>query len=166
MSRPPKTAISSVDLLNRLDTAAKALELRKYGYSYPSIAAQLGISSGRARALVSEYVEMVENRAIEDVETVREIEVARLDRYQEVVSRKLANADPEHDESLRAIEVGIKLQERRSRLLGLDRPVQVETKNVIEQQVPDASMQAAIGMYFEKMQTLPAEADEPPAEDA
>lgn len=96
----------------------EALRLRLMGKSYQAIADEMGYAnaSGAANA-----VKRALDRTVrEPADELRQMAVQRLDAMLEPLWRRIANGDP------RAVEVAIKLEERRAKLLGLDAPEQVQ----------------------------------------
>ena len=102
-----------------------ALELRLRGCTFKQIAEKVGYRSeaGAYKSVMS----ALRKANTENVEEVRKMEVRRLDRMLFVLDKKLREADT------KAIQVALRIQERRARLLGLDLQV-VPTMDVrIEQ---------------------------------
>lgn len=94
---------------------ADCFRLKLDGLSVREIAAELGLSSSTVQSrLQAAYDDLVLPAADE----VRQIELARLDRWQ----RKLEQRLDDGEAAERIIPVGLKVQERRSRYLGLDAP--------------------------------------------
>lgn len=94
----------------------KCMEMKTAGHDWSTICETLGFASpGHARDRYLLYLERLPAR--EDAEQQRELEMARLDRLATALEPKIANSD------VRAIEVAIKLMERRARLGGFDQPV-------------------------------------------
>lgn len=93
----------------------RALTLRLAGFTYRQIADEIGYSHGYAQTLVADALRLDP----EEVETVRDLETARLDRQLAAVWPSVISGD------LNAGTLALKISERRSRLLGLDRPREV-----------------------------------------
>lgn len=107
------------------------LRLREAGLSYDEIAQRMGL---KYRSTPERIIKRaLDKREAEAVETVRKLEVARLDRmldgltadakYDEdgkIVSGGAFDGDP------KAVAAAVKLMERRARLLGLDMPVSAQ----------------------------------------
>lgn len=94
----------------------KCVEMRAAGHHWDEIVETLGYAStGHARDRWTLFIERLPKR--EDAEQQRELEMQRLDRLAVALEPRIA----QHD--VRAIEVAIKLLERRARLTGADQPV-------------------------------------------
>lgn len=92
----------------------RALELVGEGKSYEEIAQAVGYSHrGSAHRAV---FKALEERAVENVETLRAVELARLDALQLALWKRAEEGD------VTAITAIVKIIEQRSRLLGLVRP--------------------------------------------
>lgn len=95
----------------------QAFELRLTGLTYTGIGRQMGVTADRARQFVEAAIaQRIQPKARE----LREIEVARLDRYLEKLDPEIEAGNP------KAIAQALRVAERRARLLGLDSPVQIE----------------------------------------
>jgi len=110
--------------------------MRLAGKSYRAIGEGLRLSGERARQLVAEAIGELGIR--EKAEQLLELELARLDRIQEAVFAAAINGDT------RAAVVVLRVMERRSRLVGLDR-------------VPREAAERAVEAIYEDMR---ADADE------
>ena len=104
--------------VNANERQRQALELRKGGVDYATIAQHLGYKdqSGAWRAV---------NRALtatlqEPADELRKLEVERLDAMYLAVATGIRNGN------LGAIDRGIRIMERRAKLLGLDAPIKTE----------------------------------------
>jgi hypothetical protein len=95
----------------------EALGLRRLGLSYARIAERMGCSRGQGYKYVAAAVDVLARRVSESAEFVRTLELERLDALTHVAMTKaLATRD------MRAVEACLRIQERRSKLLGLDAP--------------------------------------------
>lgn len=102
--------------VERFDRDRKCVEMRAAGNTWDEITEALGYASpGHARDRWTLMLERMPSRG--DMEEQRELELQRLDRMAVALEPKIANGD------VRAVEVGIKLLERRARLIGADQPV-------------------------------------------
>lgn len=92
---------------------AEALRLRKRGVTFEEIAHQVGYAtpSGAYEAVKSAMAKTLREPADE----LRQLELARLDSMLEAIIEKVLSGD------LDAIGTALRISERRSRLLGLDR---------------------------------------------
>lgn len=95
-----------------IERERRALELRRAGATFDSIAQQLGFAdrSGARYAFNQALTRTLREPAAE----ARQLEADRLDRLQLAIWAKAMNGD------LRAVEHVLKIMERRARLLGLD----------------------------------------------
>ena len=102
---------------------ADALRLRLQGKSYQQIADELGYAtpSGAHQAVKKALARTVQEPADE----LRKVESDRMDAMLSYMWPRVEKGDP------RAVEVAMKLAERRAKLLGLDAPEQIETKQDI-----------------------------------
>jgi len=106
-----------------VETRAKrleALELRKRGMTYRQIADTMGCHVGTAHQWVSMAFDELVVQVNETAETVRQMELDRLDTLQEAVWTECLIGDKA------AITTMLRVMERRSKLLGLDTPQQVD----------------------------------------
>lgn len=128
---------------------AKAAELRGAGWTYPAIAAELGITKGRAFAAVKRAImEIIK----EPAEQARAVELARLEdahdhalgvllrehvtvSHGRIVTDDEGNAIIDDGPVLAAIDRIRSLSESRRKLLGLDSPAQVEHTGGIKYEV-------------------------------
>lgn len=94
----------------------EAMELRKSGKTYVQIGTELGISDVAAYNLVRRAINRLDDATTEIADSVRRLELDRLDHMLEKLKPKLDNGN------IKAIETAIKIQERRSKYLGLDAP--------------------------------------------
>lgn len=114
--RPPHIA-EDVQILER---RAKALQLRRAGAHYRTIAKQCGVSLETAYADVQ--AELTALRAVteQDAEVIRDLELRRLDDYMLALAPKAQRGD------VQAITACLRVQERRSKYLGLDAAIKQE----------------------------------------
>ena len=119
------------------DAAIWALRVR--GASYTEIAAELGISTQTAHASIRRGLAA---RAVlpETVESVRRLELERLDTWLSRLAPRLDQGDDG------AIRTALAVQERRSRLLGLDAPTQAQITATV-QALTDAELDAALAAH-------------------
>lgn len=124
--------------LSTAERDAQAAELRSKGWSFPRIAAHLGYTH---RADAYNAVQRVLKETVREAgEQVRALELERLDRLETAANEVLerahvtvshgkivagADGEPLLDDApvLQAIDRLLRIQERRSRLLGLDAPI-------------------------------------------
>lgn len=102
----------------RRERIAKVMGLREIGLSYEEIAEKLNISKGTAYADVNDGL----NLAItEPAENVRKLELRRLDQLNKIAMAIAVNRHFEHATRLNAIDRVLRVQDRRAKLLGLDK---------------------------------------------
>ena len=116
----------------------EALDLRIAGKSYPKIAQAMGITQKRAYELVSNALAHAKNNSEEKLEEVLRIELERLDEMQDTVVQILINTD-EGEMKLKAVDRLNRIQERRSKLLGLE-----TTKSEVKVDAPWAQFLADV----------------------
>lgn len=98
----------------------KALELRKQGFSYRTIADTIGVNVSTAYHDVQASMQILRDLEMSKAEDVRGIELERLDRLLLAVWGNATDGDD------RAVRAALSIMERRSRLLGLDAPQKSE----------------------------------------
>ena len=103
-----------------IDRAAKALDLKRTGASYPAIGKALGISKQAAWKLVQKQFAELREQTEESAEDVRDLMLIRLDGMLWALRAKVRRGDP------RAIDTALRIEERRARLLGTDAPSRSE----------------------------------------
>lgn len=105
------------DYVNQAEKQHEALQLVKQGYHLPEIAQKLGYAGKQgAHELIKAALKQLVHVPAEEV---RQIALARLDHWLTRIAKKIEAGD------LKAIQVGLKIEERRARLEGLDAPVRV-----------------------------------------
>lgn len=105
--------------VERYQRDRECYEMRVKGHHWDEVVERLGYAStGHARDRYKLFLERQPAR--EDLEEQRELEMARLDKMAAALAPKIEAGD------VRAIEVGIKLLERRARLIGADQPVKTQ----------------------------------------
>lgn len=117
---------SAPRLIETRENRLRALELRKQGLPYRKIGEVMGCRAGTAHQWVMwafrELIESV-NEAAEDV---RKMELDRLDSMQAALWNDCEAGDKP------AIAATLRIMERRSKLLGLDSPQQVDQRVTIQ----------------------------------
>lgn len=111
-----------------------AWELRKQGYTYRQIAKALAEKLKKDRPLSTKTVmgyiarEYEERRTKlgETVEQVKALELERLDRYLTKLETAMASASTTAGQLKGLIDTAVRVQARRSALLGLDAPTKVD----------------------------------------
>ena len=111
-----------------------ALELRKAGGSYREIARQLGIDVHTAHAAVGAELAALRETAVAEATELRALELERLDGMTSGLWPRIEEG------SAAAVSAGVRVSERRSRLLGLDAPV-----------VTKSELMGSLGVYAERL---------------
>lgn len=96
---------------------AEVLALVIGGTPYSDIAARLGVTCGEVTNIVSRALR---ERPVQGVDELRAVENVRLDTAQAAIW------DDVMDGNLKAVETYLRLSQRRSRLNGMDAPLQIE----------------------------------------
>lgn len=121
--------------LNRAFNAQRAVNLRLHGMTYQQIADAIGMSYCSVRDMVEKALRDLVDVTLQDTEQMRALEAARLDSY--LVSLQpcinvLAKVTGEEKRThggpgaprvmagLKALEIALKVQERRAKLYGID----------------------------------------------
>lgn len=114
---PPESK-TSVRRLEAAERQVQALELRKAGVSFSRIAQQLGYKDGSTAYHAVERALLAIKQ--EPTDAVRQLSLERLDRMLVAVWQKAIGGD------LLAVDRVLKIEERRAKLLGLDRLDEVD----------------------------------------
>lgn len=104
----------SPERLRASERRRQAVELRMAGATYEQIGEKVGVSAQAAWKLVDKALARTKRDTSEAADTVRDLELSRLDRMQAGVWVAAIKG------SLGAIDRVLRIQERRSRYLGLD----------------------------------------------
>jgi len=97
----------------------EALKLRLTGASYAQVAQHLGISRPNAYRHVQDALAEIREHYHEAAHEVMQLDLARLDQWLLECVRKIKAGD------MGAVDRGIKIMERRAKLLGLDAPTKI-----------------------------------------
>jgi hypothetical protein len=100
-----------------------ALDLRTKGFTYDRIAEALGMSTSGAADSVRRALQALKTETAEKAEEVRDLELRRLDRMLQIAEAAAESGD------ISAIDRVLRIQERRSKYLGLDAPAKAEIKS-------------------------------------
>ena len=119
-----------------LERRRSAVAMRRLGCSYQEIGDKLGITRQAAYKTVAVSLKQIEDEIAEDARAVRRLELERLDHWMVLVAQEIRKAD----DVIRAIQCGLRLMERRARLLGLDAKEPIEI-NVIQDDPADFESQ-------------------------
>ena len=98
----------------------KAIALRLDGKNYRAIAQELGVGLATAYRDVAAVIDRTKAEANESADEIRSLELERLDRAIAGLMPQVDAGDP------RACDTLVRLQERRSKYLGLDAPTKHE----------------------------------------
>jgi len=101
------------------DRRAKAIEMRKLGFTFEEIGKQLGMSAPAVHKTVKKAMEALLEKQHADAEMLRAIDLANLDRIQIPALQGAVKGNH------LLMDRVIKIQERRAKLLGLDAPDKV-----------------------------------------
>lgn len=112
---------SSPAVIARWERDIKCVEMRKAEIDWDTIVATLGYASrGHAH---QQFMSVMRAYPRDDVETMRNLELDRLEKTAQALEKRISRGG---DDVIRAAEVWNKISERRSKLLGLDRPEKKE----------------------------------------
>lgn len=100
-----------------LQKMAAALDFRLQGHTFEEIGESLGVSTTRAYELVEIALK---DTLAEKAEKVRQMELRRLDLMTPQHLKSAIEGDP------KAVDAVIKIMDRRSKLMGLDKPIKTE----------------------------------------
>ncbi|MCP5191195.1 MAG: hypothetical protein H6988_12535 [Pseudomonadales bacterium] len=103
----------------RAERMAQVMQHRKAGLPYSRIGTLLGISKAEAHRLGQAALEDFRHRTAQDTDEAVALAIARLDGAIEAINESVATGN------LPAIETMVRIEARRARLLGLDRPAKV-----------------------------------------
>jgi len=105
---------------------SQASYLRMLGSTYREIGQQLEITTGKAFKLVKENLLDLQKKRLDDIELYREQELSFIDYMQRSIVEEIGSGN------LKAIDRGIRLHERRCKLLGLEQEqIKLETSQQI-----------------------------------
>lgn len=129
------------DNLSLQERRIRAINLRRAGADYRSIARSLGVSVSTAWRLVDDALRLV---LVDGTERLRQIEGERLDDAQRALWPAVISGDA------RAVDVFVRLSARRARMFGLD----IEAESEVEREMREA--------YREQVETFLAGLAVPP----
>lgn len=102
--------------VTRTDRQLEALEWRKQGLDYYVIGEKMGVSHTQAMNYIKGGLEATIAARNESGEELLKMELSRLDHFMQSIWPKIERGD------LAAIDRGIRIMERRAKLIGLDAP--------------------------------------------
>lgn len=132
-----KTSVRRIDATEK---QRQALTLRRAGASYESIAEKLGYKSpsGAHKAIISALQKTLK----EPAEELRTLELQRLDTAQLAIASDVQRGD------LYAIDRWIKLINQRCAILGLNAPVEIKVRELVQNQ-----LDAEFNLFFSAIQS-------------
>ena len=116
---PQQIAIRAQAAENR----AKAWEFRKLGATYAAIGKKLSVSHEAVRNYIQAALDRLKADELRDAGEYRRMELARLDDLLLAITPRALKGE------LAVIDRVLRIQERRSKFLGLDAPTKVEIEN-------------------------------------
>lgn len=117
-------AVNDQRKIAAMETARKALDLRRGGATYRQIADALHITVSTAEKAVKRGLKLI---VAEPAAEVLQLELDRLDGAWMGLWPRIQKGEPA------AVAAGVRIMERRSRLLGLDKPAKVDVRHVIDE---------------------------------
>jgi len=151
-----KPSKNSKQMARGAATEREALELRKAGATYHQIADRMGISVSGAHAAVTRALKALREETSEEAQSVRQLEIDRLDAMLLGCWEKARRGDAA------AIDRVLRIQERRSKYLGLDAPTKTETSATVSAAVDLSGMDDAKLSQLERAYLSIVEADADP----
>ena len=123
---------NSIEYILSMEKSRQALELRKAGCDYRTIADRVGYAGpSAAHKAVMRALKLTVR---EPAEEVRELEQSRLDQMLLALWPRVRQGDDQ------AIDRAIKIMDRRARLLGLDAPIRVNMKYIVDDVAEDEDL--------------------------
>lgn len=122
----------------------KVYELRLRGRTIREIAADVGVSRSIAHADVVAVLDRIKAEANDTAEQVRQLEIERLDKMLDSFWQRVLEGDE------KAADVVLKVQARRSKLLGLDAPEQHSVEASVTQADPATAARLVREAFGEK----------------
>lgn len=129
--------------LASLEREVQAVELRKRGATYRQIGLALQISGKSAYNLVQRAFTKLEKQSAAGSGPLRMLEVERLDAMRNGLWDRAIDGD------VNAVTACLKISERLAKLTGLDQPVQMETKQKVEQHLTEDQLRAMAELYVD-----------------
>jgi DNA-directed RNA polymerase specialized sigma subunit len=102
------------------------VDLRLKGHSYPAIAKEVELSTGRVYQIVQEYVQEYREKHAEKIEHMIELEGQRIDRLMAVLWTRFEQGETP------AASLILKALERRAKMLGMDKEEKSQVEMVIK----------------------------------
>jgi len=123
---PEQEGTPETKSLDRKLRTLEWLELRRKGYSYDEIGRQYQVPTTSVHRTVTKALALAARKSGESAEIVRRIELERLDKMYQSLWEQIESG------STRAIEMGLRIMERRAKLTGLDAPEQKQIQVMVE----------------------------------
>lgn len=133
--RPGVESPSKPAVIARRERDSKCIELRRGGMTFDAIARTLGYSD--AGHAYNAFINFMINYPREDVDTLRELELDRLDAAQASIWARCM--DSSDKDQTWALDRFLKISDQRARLMGLNKPVRQEVSVLT-----DATVESAI----------------------
>jgi len=113
--------------LTAAERKEKALELRKQGYSYRDIGSVIGCTNVRAQQIISTFLKEINSRNELSAEDLRTLELEKLDKMEKTLNEQITSlTGPGQMKYVqKALELLLKVQSQRAKLLGIVIPTQV-----------------------------------------
>jgi len=134
--------------LRSLDKELQALELRKTGMTFRAIGKAMTTEerlNGHDGRTVQRWVTRALKRDLEksseEVRAIRQLELMRLDDLLSGVYSAAKSGDTF------AVNTALKIMERRSKMLGLDTPLLIETKSIVDKVVSDNQLERMASLF-------------------
>lgn len=127
--KPPVSQRQATRKVQQESRRIEALSLKLAGLTYDQIADRLDCSRTAAREMVNRNLERADQR---EVENMRAVENARLDRAQAAIWSKVLDGD------YKAIDSFLRISARRARVNGMDAPTKVDLSLSIRNEMEDA----------------------------
>lgn len=140
---------SNARRLSARDKEIAALNLRRKGYSYRQIAAELGCHEDTIYHSVKRALAKLCAEIKESAEEVRRLEIERYDGFLKALQPAIEDGD------VKAISTALRISEARRKLLGLDIPVKHEVE--IKSQLPEDQLAQVQAELLRKLEQLPSE---------
>jgi transposase len=129
IEKPPVSQRQATRRVEEKARRVEAMTFRMAGLSWEQVADRMDMSVGGVRAMVERGLERADQR---EVENMRAMENARLDRAQAAIWSKVLNGD------YKAIDTFLRISQRRSKINGMDAPMQVDLNVSIRQEMEQA----------------------------
>lgn len=129
---------NSAEEIKKQEHIKKALELRKHGHSYSTIATTLGIAKSSAWRYVDEGLGELKTECRSEAEELRELEEMRMDALLPKLMEKAVKGD------VLAIDRVLAISRERRKLRGLDAPTSFKFANISDDDLLGMAQQAMI----------------------